>query len=268
MRDEAPKLWQRKIYGVLALGWRGCAVHWNRYQTAYLLLAGLSTPLVVSVHSVVSLDFSVAIVPGWHSTIFPPYFVAGAIFSGFAMVLTLAIPLRKFYQLENFITLKHLENCAKLLLTTGLIVAYSYAVENFISWYSDNVYESYMAIDRVIGHYRVAYWLLILFNIIIVQLLWWKSIRQNVLVLFIISVLVNIGMWLERFVIVVGSLSRDYMPSAWHIFVPTIWDYAILIGSIGLFFLLFLLFVRTLPSISISELSELNHKTFEGKEAI
>ena len=260
MRDSAPKLWQRKLYGVLALGWRGCSVHWQRYQTAYLLLAGLSTPLVVSVHSVVSLDFTVSIVPGWHSTIFPPYFVAGAIFSGFAMVLTLAIPLRKFYRLENFVTLQHLENCAKLLLTTGTIVAYSYGVEHFMGWYSDVPTESFLFYDREFGHYGVAYWVMLFCNVCVIQLLWWKRMRRSPLVLFIISLLVNLGMWLERFVIVVSSLARDYMPSAWHNFAPTRWDYAILIGSMGLFFLLFLLFVRSLPVISISELSELAHQ--------
>lgn len=263
MRDVAPKLWQRKIYGVLALGWRGCAQHWDRYQTAYLLLAGLSTPLVISVHSVVSLDFTVAIIPGWHSTIFPPFFVAGAIFSGFAMVLTLAIPLRRFYKLEAFITLHHLENCAKLLLTTGIIVAYSYLMENFMAWYSDNLFESFLIKDRAFGYYRIAYWLSLFCNIVVVQLLWFKSIRRNVVALFIISLLVNVGMWYERYVIVVSSLARDFMPSAWHVFIPTIWDFALLFGSLGLFFLLFLLFVRTLPVIAISELSKLNYDTFK-----
>jgi Ni/Fe-hydrogenase subunit HybB-like protein len=266
MRDEAHKPWQRTFYGILAFGWRGCARHWQRYQTAYLLLAGLATPLVISVHSVVSLDFTVSIVPGWHSTIFPPYFVAGAIFSGFAMVLTLAIPLRKFYGLENFITLRHLENCAKLMLATGIIVAYSYLVENFMSWYSDNVYEKYLIVDRASGYYNVAYWTCMFCNVAVIQLLWWKRIRRNVIALFIISLLVNLGMWLERFVIVVQSLARDFMPSAWANFIPTRWDFAILIGSMGIFFLLFLLFVRTLPAIAISELSELNHRLSKGQK--
>lgn len=267
VRDEAQKPWQKKIYGVLALGWRGCASHWKRYQMAYLILAGLSTPLVISVHSVVSLDFTVAIVPGWRSTIFPPYFVAGAIFSGFAMVLTLAIPLRKFYKLEDFVTLHHIDNCAKLMLVTGIIVDYSYIVENFMAWYSDNTFEIYNIVDRAIGTYSFAYWIVIFCNVVVVQLLWWKKIRRNVVVLFIISLLINIGMWFERFVIVVQSLARDFMPSAWHIFIPTFWDFATLIGSIGLFFFLFTLFVRTLPVIAISELKELNHKIFTGKES-
>lgn len=267
MRDEADKLWQKKIYGVLALGWRGCARHWQRYQTAYLLLAGLSTPLVISVHSVVSLDFSVSIVPGWHSTIFPPYFVAGAIFSGFAMVLTLAIPLRKFYKLEDFITLRHLDNCAKLMLLTGLIVGYSYVIEKFLAWYNQNEFETYMVMDRALGHYSIFFWIMIFCNVVIVQLLWWKSVRRNVFALFIISLFVNLGMWCERYVIVVQSLARDFMPSSWHIFTPTIWDYATFLGSMGLFFILFLIFIRTLPTIAISELSELNHKTFREQKA-
>jgi Ni/Fe-hydrogenase subunit HybB-like protein len=208
----------------------------------------------------------VSIVPGWHSTIFPPYFVAGAIFSGFAMVLTLAIPLRKFYHLEDFVTLRHLDNCAKLLLTTGIIVAYSYGIENFMAWYSDNDIEKFVVLDRVGGYYGVFYWLMIFCNVVVVQLLWFKRIRRNVLALFIISLLVNLGMWLERFVIVVSSLARDYMPSAWHNSQPTLWDYAILVGSMGLFFLLFLLFVRSLPVISISELSELAHKSAKDEE--
>jgi len=260
MRDEATKNWQKKIYGVMALGWRGCARHWQRYQTAYLLLAGLSTPLVISVHSVVSLDFTVSIVPGWHSTIFPPYFVAGAIFSGFAMVLTLAIPLRKFYGLEHFITLRHLDNCAKLMLTTGLIVDYSYLVEAFMAWYSDDPYESFILIDRATGYYWVSYWILITCNMVVVQFLWWRRVRRSAIALFIISILINIGMWFERFVIVVSSLARDFMPSAWAEFVPTRWDFAILFGSMGMFFFLFLLFVRTLPAIAISELSKLGHE--------
>jgi Ni/Fe-hydrogenase subunit HybB-like protein len=223
---------------------------------------------VVSVHSVVSLDFTVSLVPGWHSTIFPPYFVAGAIFSGFAMVLTLGIPLRKFYKLENFITLRHLENCAKLLLTTGIIVAYSYLVENFMAWYSDDVYESYLVGDRAFGFYRRAYWISMVCNVVVVQLLWWKNIRRNTLALFIISLLVNVGMWFERYVIVVASLARDFIPAAWAVFIPTKWDFAILIGSMGIFFFLFLLFVRTLPAIAISELSELSHRIGQGRKPI
>jgi molybdopterin-containing oxidoreductase family membrane subunit len=261
MRDQAkhPKL--RVLYGILALGWRGSAKHWQRYQTAYLMLAGLATPLVISVHSVVSLDFSAALVPGWHSTIFPPYFVAGAIFSGFAMVLTLAVPLRKFFRLENFITLRHLENCAKLFLVTGLIVDYGYVMEDFIAWYSDNKFDKFVVISQALGAYWPTYWILVASNVGATQLLWSKKIRTSPLALFLISILVNIGMWSERYIIVIGSLHRDFMPSAWHLFRGTIWDWATLLGSIGLFAFLFLLFVRVLPVIAVSELRELVHET-------
>lgn len=264
MRDQAEKKWQKRLYGILALGWRGCSRHWHRYQTAYLLLAGFSTPLVISVHSVVSLDFTVSMVPGWHSTIFPPYFVAGAIFSGFAMVLTLAIPLRTFYKIEHYVTLHHLDNCAKLLLVTGVIVAYSYTMENFMAWYSDNVFEAYVVVDRAVGFYSRAFWICMVCNVAVPQLLWFRSIRRSPASLFIISLFINVGMWFERYVIVVESLARDYVPSSWNVFVPTIWDFAIFFGSMGLFFLLFLLFIRTLPAIAISELSALGHKI--GKE--
>jgi molybdopterin-containing oxidoreductase family membrane subunit len=256
LRDETQRPALKIIYGLLALGWRGSAKHWQRYQTAYLLLAGLATPLVVSVHSVVALDFTVAIVPGWHSTIFPPFFVAGAIFSGFAMVLTLGIPLRKFYGLENLITTRHLENCAKLLLVTGMLVAYGYSMENFLAWYGDNPYEKHISVFRAVGHYRFIFWTMITCNVLVPQSLWLKKIRTNATALFIISILINIGMWTERYVIVVTSLSEDYLPSAWHFFQGTIWDWATLSGSIGLFLLLFLLFIRILPVVSISELRQ------------
>ena len=260
MRDQAQRPRLKVFYGILALGWRGSAKHWQRYQTAYLLLAGLATPLVISVHSVVGLDFTAAIVPGWHSTIFPPYFVAGAIFSGFAMVLTLAIPLRKFYRLEQFITIRHLENCAKLLLVTAMIVAYGYVMEDFMAWYSGNKYEKYMVIERALGPYWPFYWLLVLGNVLTPQLLWFKKMRTSPGVLFAVSLLVNLGMWVERYVIVVTSLSRDFMPSAWHFFKGTSWDWAILFGSVGLFIFLFLLFVRVFPVIAVSELRGLVHE--------
>lgn len=260
LRDRSTEKWKKVIYGILALGWRGSAKHWKRYQKAYLLLAGLATPLVISVHSVVGLDFTAAIVPGWHSTIFPPYFVAGAIFSGFAMVLTLGIPLRHFYQLQDFITLRHFENCAKLLLVTGLIVAYGYLMEGFMAWYGNDPYDKYIQLNRAFGHYWASYWILITCNVLTPQLLWFKSVRTNITFLFIISLIINIGMWTERFVIVVTSLHRDFMPSAWHLFHATFWDWAILTGSMGLFFFLFLLFVRTLPVIAISEVRELLHE--------
>jgi molybdopterin-containing oxidoreductase family membrane subunit len=245
------------IFGVLALGWRGSARHWQRYEMAYLLLAGISTPLVLSVHSVVSFDFAVAQVPGWHATIFPPYFVAGAIYSGFAMVMTLAIPMRKFYGLTDFITMRHIHNMTKVMLATGMIVAYGYANEAFFAWYSGNEFEQYMMYNRMTGYYAPAYWMLISINAIMIQLFWFKRVRNNLGLLFILSLLVNVGMWLERFVIIVTSLSRDFLPSSWDIFTPTRWDIAMYAGTIGLFLALFFLFVRLLPAISIFEMRTL-----------
>jgi Ni/Fe-hydrogenase subunit HybB-like protein len=267
LRDRAKKRAAQIIYGMLAMGWRGSAVHWSRYEMASLLLAGLATPLVVSVHTVVSFDFTIAIVPGWHSTIFPPYFVAGAIYSGFAMVLTLAIPLRKFYGLEDFVTLRHLDNMAKVMLATGLIVAYSYMMETFMAFYSGNSYDQYMMMNRMTGPYAVVYWVLIASNLLAAQVLWWSKIRRNVLALFIVALVVQTGMWLERFVIVVTSLHRDFLPSSWGMYYPTKWDWTVYLGSIGLFFTLFFLFIRYLPMISIFELRELVHKTAEEGKA-
>jgi molybdopterin-containing oxidoreductase family membrane subunit len=264
LRDRARKRFPRFAYGILAMGWRGSAIHWHRYEMAYLLLAGLATPLVVSVHTVVSFDFAVGLVPGWHSTIFPPYFVAGAIYSGFAMVLTLAIPLRKAYGLEDFITLRHLKNMGEVMLATGLIVAYGYLMETFTAWYSGNLYEQYMMLNRMFGPYGYMYWALMLFNILMPQALWFHRVRTNVPVLFIIAICVNVGMWLERYVIVVVSLSRDFMPSAWGMYSATLWDYAVFAGSIGLFLALMFLFLRLLPMISIFEMRELLHET-DGK---
>ncbi|HXX13771.1 MAG TPA: NrfD/PsrC family molybdoenzyme membrane anchor subunit [Candidatus Eremiobacteraceae bacterium] len=257
LRDRAKAPYQQVIYGMLAMGWRNSARHWHRYQSAYLLLAGLATPLVLSVHTVVSFDFAVAIVPGWHTTIFPPYFVAGAIYSGFAMVLTLAIPLRKAYGLEDFITMRHLDNCAKVMLSTGLIVAYGYFVEFFMAFYSGNKFDVFLANQRLHGPYSKFYFALILCNILTPQLLWIRKVRRNVLALFLLSLVINTGMWLERFVIVVISLTRDFMPSAWGRYSATVWDYATLLGTLGLFTMLFYLFVRGLPAIAISEMREL-----------
>src|ERR1700688_2788480 len=230
LRDRAENPWLQRIYGLLAMGWRGSARHWHRYETAYLLLAGLATPLVLSVHTVVSFDFSIAIVPGWHTTIFPPYFVAGAIYSGFAMVLTIAIPLRKFYHFEDFITMRHLENMAKVMLATGLIVAYGYFFEFFMARYSGQKFDMYLVQQRLHGPYSHYYFALILCNILTPQLLWIRAVRTNVTVLFLMSIVVNVGMWLERFVIVVISLTRDFMPSAWGRYSPTVWDWATFIG--------------------------------------
>jgi Ni/Fe-hydrogenase subunit HybB-like protein len=267
LRDRAKKKWQQYIFGGLAMGWRGSAHHWHRYQSAYLLLAGIATPLVLSVHTVVSFDFSVAIVPGWHTTIFPPYFVAGAIYSGFAMVLTLAIPLRKAYGLEDFITMRHLDNMAKVMLATGLIVAYGYFVEFFMAFYSGNKFDVFLAEQRLHGPYAPYYYALILCNILTPQLLWFEKVRRNVVALFVMSLIINTGMWLERFVIVVISLTRDFMPSAWGRYSATFWDYSTLLGTIGLFVMLIFLFVRGLPAIAISEMRELvEHESHARKE--
>ncbi|TMA52783.1 MAG: hydrogenase, partial [Deltaproteobacteria bacterium] len=244
LRDRSPSRRGRIIYGMLAMGWRGSALHWYRYETAYLLLAGLATPLVVSVHTVVSFDFAVAIVPGWHSTIFPPYFVAGAIYSGFAMVLTLAIPLRAVYGLEDFITQRHLQNMAKILLATGLIVAYGYLMEIFMSWYGGNPYEEFMTLNRMHGPYAPMFWALLLCNVVVPQVLWFEQVRSNAIALFVIALIVNIGMWLERYVIVVTSLHRDFLPSSWGMYAGTVWDWATFIGTIGLFLSLVFLFIR------------------------
>jgi Ni/Fe-hydrogenase subunit HybB-like protein len=254
LRDRSQSRVGRVIYGMLAMGWRGSAHHWHRYDTAYLLLAGLATPLVVSVHTVVSFDFAVSIVPGWHTTIFPPYFVAGAIYSGFAMVLTLAIPIRAAYKLEDFITMRHLQNMAKVMLVTGLMVAYGYLTEAFIAWYSADQYEGFVPLNRMFGPYAQVYWALLVCNVVVPQALWFKRVRTSVPMLFIISLVVNVGMWLERFVIIVLSLHRDYLPSSWGNYSPTFWDWSTFVGTIGLFLTLLFLFLRYLPMISIFEM--------------
>jgi len=266
LRDRAKKRAAQIIYGVLAMGWRGSAVHWSRYEVASLLLAGLATPLVVSVHTVVSFDFAIALVPGWHSTIFPPYFVAGAIYSGFAMVLTLAIPIRKYYRLEDLITIRHLDIMGKVMLATGLIVAYGYMMETFMAFYSGNPFDRYMIMNRMVGPYFIVYWTLIACNIAIPQSLWWRKVRRSPFLLFLVSLVVNVGMWLERFVIIVVSLHREFTPSKWDMYYPTRWDWATYIGTIGLFLTLFYLFIRFLPMISIVEVRALVHET-EKEEA-
>ncbi|MBV9079490.1 MAG: polysulfide reductase NrfD, partial [Elusimicrobia bacterium] len=253
LRDRAHSRAAQYFYGFLAMGWRGSARHWHRYQVAYVLLAGLATPLVVSVHTIVSYDFAVSNLPGWHTTIFPPYFVAGAIYSGFAMVITLAIPLRAAYGLKDFITAQHLDNMAKVMLATGLVVAYGYSTEAFYSWYSGNPYERFVMVNRIGGPYAWAYWSLILTNILIPQLLWFPRFRARPIRLFCVAIVINIGMWLERFVIVVTALHRDYLPSSWGMYVPTKWDWATFLGTIGLFLTLLFLFIRFLPMISIFE---------------
>jgi Ni/Fe-hydrogenase subunit HybB-like protein len=257
LRDRAKRLSAKILYGMFAMGWRGSALHWQRYETASLLLAGLATPLVVSVHTVVSFDFAAGIVPGWHATIFPPYFVAGAIYAGFAMVMTLAIPLRKIYGLEGLITMKHLDNMAKIILATGLIVGYGYLIEAFMAWYSGNPFERYVLWNRATGPYRYMYWVLLFANILAPQILWFRKIRQSIPALFLMAMIVNVGMWLERYVIVVVSLHRDFLPSSWGMYHGTIFDWATFVGSIGLFLALIFLFIRLLPMISIFEMRQI-----------
>jgi len=254
LRDRSESRIGRTIYGLLAMGWRGSARHWHRYETAYLLLAGLSTPLVVSVHTIVSFDFAIGIIPGWHATIFPPYFVAGAIYAGFAMVLTLAIPLRKGFGLEDFITMRHLDYMGRVMLATGLFVGYGYVMEMFTAWYSANPYDQYMIINRLTGPYAPVFWSLMVCNIITPQALWFQRVRSSVPGLFIVSMFINVGMWLERFIIIVTSLHRDFLPSSWGMYRPTFWDYSTYFGTIGLFLTLLFLFIRFLPMISIFEM--------------
>src|SRR5689334_6052808 len=254
LRDRARSKPFQMLYGLLAMGWRGSARHWHRYEMAYLLLAGLSTPLVVSVHTIVSFDFAVGIIPGWHATIFPPYFVAGAIFAGFAMVLTLAIPLRRVYGLQDFITARHLNYMGRIILATGLVVAYGYMMETFMAWYSGNEYEAFMMLNRFTGPYAPVYWSLILCNVIVPQFLWLERVRLNELALMVICMFVNVGMFLERYVIIVVSLHRDFLPSSWGMYHGTFWDWSMYLGSMGLFLTLFFLFIRFLPMISIFEM--------------
>lgn len=257
MRERAERLWVKRIYGALALGWQGSARQWARHKSTYLLLAALITPLVVSVHSVVSFDFAVGLVPGWHSTIFPPYFVAGAICSGLALVLTISIPIRRAYRLQDYITARHLENMAKIMYVTAMFVSYGYVVEGFMAWYSASRYERFMMYNRLFGPYGEIYWLVIFCVLLAPQLLWSQRVRRSELWLFVTALIVNTGMWLERFVIVVSSLNRDFMPSAWHYYHPTWNDYAVLFGSLGLFATAFYLFVRFVPLMAAFELKEL-----------
>jgi Ni/Fe-hydrogenase subunit HybB-like protein len=257
LRDRTRNLIGRKIYGLFAMGWRGSARHWHNYETAYLLLAGLATPLVVSVHTVVSFDFAAGVIPGWHATIFPPYFVAGAIYAGFAMVLTLTLPLRWAFGLGDFITQRHVQNMAKVMLATGLIVAYGYIVEIFMAWYSGNQYEGFMILNRMRGPYHWHWLSLILCNILVPQLIWMKRVRNSALAVWIVAMFVNVGMWLERYIIVVTSLHRDFLPSSWGMYAGTRWDWLTFLGTIGLFLSLLFLFIRFLPMISIFEMRTL-----------
>ena len=271
LRDRSNSALGRYVYGLFSMGWRGSAKHWYRYESAYLLLAGLSTPLVLSVHTIVSFDFAVAQLPGWHATFFPPYFVAGAVYAGFAMVLTLAIPARKVFKLDDFITMKHLENMGKIMLATGMIVFYSYLMEAFFAFYSGNAYERYMWLNRVHGPYWKMYFVLIVCNGLAPQLMWVRRFRTSAVMLFVTAMFVNVGMWLERFVIIPTSLHRDYLPSSWGMYHGTKWDWSMYLGSIGLFLFLLCLFIRYLPMISIFEmrtlLPEAQAHAAEGHEA-
>jgi Ni/Fe-hydrogenase subunit HybB-like protein len=253
LRDRSTTKVRRTVYGLLALGWRGSHRHWQHYERAYLILAGISTPLVLSVHSVVSFDFATSVLPGWHTTIFPPYFVAGAVFSGFAMVLTLLVIARVVFDLKDIVRMQHLELMNKFMLATGSMVGYAYAMEFFIAWYSGNEYERYVFINRALGPYAWAYWTMITCNVLVPQFFWFKRFRTSLPFMFAASILINIGMWFERFVIIATSLHRDFLPSAWGYFKPTMVDIGIYVGSIGLFFTLFLLFLRWVPMIAIAE---------------
>jgi molybdopterin-containing oxidoreductase family membrane subunit len=256
LRDRAQSRLAQIVYGVFALGWRNSARHWQRYEMAYLLLGGLATPLVVSVHTIVSSDFAISVLPGWHETVFPPYFVGGAIFSGFAMVLVLAIPIRIFYRLNDLITVNHLNVMGKILLATCFITSYGYMSEQFMAWYGGDPVEQHLYLFRLVGfgQYAILSWTVFFCNVVAPQVLWFKSMRRSQLALFSVSVIVLTGMWRERFVIITTSLSRDFLPSSWGMFKPTIWDYLTFFGSMGLFFAAFLLFLRFMPMISMSEM--------------
>ena len=271
LRDRATGRVKQVVFGLLSLGWRGSARHWNNYEKAYLILAAISTPLVLSVHSIVSFDFATSVIPGWHTTIFPPYFVAGAVFSGFAMVMTLLIIARWLLNLENLITMKHLENMNKIILVTGSIVGYAYATEFFIAWYSGNPYEKYAFMNRAFGPYAWAYWTMISCNVLSPQFFWVKKFRRSIPFMFILSITTNIGMWFERFVIIVTSLHRDFLPGSWGYYKPTWVDICTFIGTFGLFLTLFLLFARFLPMIALSEVKGVRAQekhAFKGQELV
>jgi len=267
IRDRAKHPLRRFGYGLLALGWRQNSRAWHRYEKAYGILAGLATPLVLSVHTIVSFDFAVSQLPGWHTTIFPPYFVAGAIFSGFAMVVTLAVPARAFYGMKDIITIRHLENMNKVILATGMMVGYAYAMEFFIAWYGGNRYEQFAFINRATGPYAWAYWIMVSCNVISPQVFWFKKARTSIPIMMVVAILVNIGMWFERFVITISSLSRDFVPSSWDYFRPTLVDIGMLIGSFGLFFTLFLLFLRFLPMIAMAEVKTVMNRPKQAESA-
>jgi molybdopterin-containing oxidoreductase family membrane subunit len=272
LRDSSTKKAQRIAYGIFALGWRGSARHYQHYRIGYLILAALSTPLVLSVHSIVSFDFAVSQLPGWHTTIFPPYFVAGAVFSGFAMVMTLMIPARKLLGFERVVTERHLENMAKVMLVTGMMVSYGYLMEHFIAWYSGNPYEAFVFVNRATGPYRAIYFTMLFCNVVVPQAFWWRKARTNIAWLWIASLLINVGMWTERFIIIVTSLHRDFLPSSWGMYAPTWVDWSIYLGTLSFFGLLFLLFLRFVPAVAVTEVKELRHELAHanagGKEAV
>lgn len=260
LRDLATNPIVKRIYGLLAMGWRNSARHWKRFESAYLLLAALATPLVLSVHTVVSFDFSVAVMPGWHESIYPPYFVSGAIYSGFAVVLLLAIPIRKFYQLEHLITERHLDNCGQFMLATGLLVTYTYLAEDFFSWYGNDPYGAWWNWNRAHGAYRIVWYLDLIMVCLIPLLLWIPKVRRRPLPLFLVSLDVVIGMWIERVMIVIITLNSTHLPSSYGLYIPTRWDWAVLAGSIGFFVVCFLLFVRLIPMIPMFEMRKLVHE--------
>ena len=254
LRDRAKSKAKQIFYGLFSMGWRGSNRHWSNYEMMYLLLAALATPLVLSVHTIVSFDFAVALLPGWHTTIFPPYFVAGAIYSGFGMVLTLVLPLRAVYGLEDLVTQYHIDCMCKITLATGSMVGYAYAMEFFIAWYGANPYEGFTFVNRAFGPYTWAYWTMVTCNVVVPQFFWSKWVRNNTSIVWILSILVNVGMWFERFVIAVTSLSRDFLPSSWGYFTPTVVDIFTYFGTFGVFGVLFLLFVRFLPLMAMAEI--------------
>jgi molybdopterin-containing oxidoreductase family membrane subunit len=261
LRDSSKSPTKRMIYGIFAMGWRGSGRHWAEYKWSYLLLAGLSTPLVLSVHTIVSFDFATSVLPGWHTTVFPPYFVAGAVFSGFAMVLTWMVPARHFLGLKHVVTMKHLENMNKVILATGLMVSYGYVMEHFIAWYSGNPYEMAMFFNvRQRGPFAPLYWLMIFCNVAVPQIFWFKKARTNIPIMWLAAILVNVGMWCERFNIIVTSLHRDFLPSKWELYAPTWVDWSIYLGTIGLFSTLFLLFLKFVPAVAATEVKELRHE--------
>ncbi len=253
LRDRTANKLKKSLYSIFSLGWRHSTRHWQHYEKVYVILAGFATPLVLSVHTIVSFDFAVSVIPGWHTTIFPPYFVAGAVFSGFAMVQNVLIFVRQAFNLKHIITLNHLEKMNQVMIVVGMIVGYAYAMEFFTAWYSGNDFEMFTFINRALGPYAWAYWIMISCNVLSPQFFWFKKLRRSIVFMFIIGVFVNIGMWFERFVIIVTSLSRDFLPSSWGMYTPTIYDFGVLIFSFGLFFTLILLFVKTLPVVSIAE---------------